>query len=370
MFYLQDDVDPGFTDRESQARLSLWLVGVLFMTTGFATLFRPLAAEMHPLFTWMGVLNTCLFGGLWLLFRNRRWAPYAPYVLIALCHLMGFPLLLLSGGPNSQFSSLIPLYPVFCALLGSRKLAVSVLLFWMVAIPAMYFLGRWVPDLSGEVVGKEKTAARTFWLMLSSFIALLFTLQFFKRLTLLQAQLRAQAEMDPLTGLGNRRKLDKALGREIASARRHNRWITLMMIDVDHFKLFNDSRGHAEGDQALCKVGEVLVGQTRRGQDTVVRFGGEEFVIVLGETDTEQARKVADKICTAISELELPYMVADAEDEPQAGGSSLKSLTVTIGLVSGKGSRLGTSELLLRLADNALYKGKLSGRDCIIAEEC
>jgi diguanylate cyclase (GGDEF)-like protein len=146
---------------------------------------------------------------------------------------------------------------------------------------------------------------------------------------------------DDLTGVGNRRRLDRDLTIEAHSGEAP---VAVIMVDVDHFKRINDDYGHDAGDQALRAVADVLRREVRTG-DVVYRYGGEEFCIVLVNTTTTEAAQVAERIRFAVSRMAL------AVDEP---------LTVSIGVALGKGAHV--AHTLIR-ADEALFKSKDAGRD-------
>lgn len=164
-----------------------------------------------------------------------------------------------------------------------------------------------------------------------------------------EANLRAST--DALTNLRNRRFFLDQLNRDFAQARRHQRYLSILMIDIDHFKSFNDTYGHAMGDQVLMSVAAVL-GQAVRMADIVARYGGEEFIVALPDTDLEGAMVVAERIRRAVSEIEL----LDPEGKP------LRQLTVSLGAttLSGRDERIAD---LIERADRALYLAKLKGRD-------
>lgn len=174
-----------------------------------------------------------------------------------------------------------------------------------------------------------------------------------RRLALMTEQLKVLATTDALTGLTNRRALDEALEREVLRSRRTLDQLSVVMVDVDHFKRFNDLYGHIEGDRCLQAVARVLRATATRVPDIVARFGGEEFCLVLPGTDEEGAYFIADAARRALMELGIPH--ADSE----AG-----VVTASFGLASYNLSETGRSagDLLVR-ADQALYTAKASGRN-------
>ncbi|WP_426133988.1 diguanylate cyclase [Pseudomonas sp. PWP3-1b2] len=161
------------------------------------------------------------------------------------------------------------------------------------------------------------------------------------------------AATDALTGLANRRTLDQRLRLEWDRAQRSSESLTLLMIDVDHFKAFNDLHGHQGGDEALRMVAQVISGNIRRPADLAARYGGEEFAVVLPHTDASGAWVIAEHIRSSVEHLPR---TANAE----------RPITVSIGMSTwDKRSRMSLETLLLS-ADQALYEAKHSGRNRIV----
>jgi diguanylate cyclase (GGDEF)-like protein len=159
------------------------------------------------------------------------------------------------------------------------------------------------------------------------------------------------SRVDPLTGLGNRRQFDESLHREWTRARRGGAGLALLMIDVDHFKLLNDSFGHPVGDQRLRTIADALAGCATRAADVVARYGGEEFAAIVPGVTLAQAAMLAETMRSAIERLALP--------SPAPGGR----VTVSIGI--GHSARPGANDpaALLAAADAALYDAKQGGRN-------
>lgn len=173
---------------------------------------------------------------------------------------------------------------------------------------------------------------------------------------LLEDQLRLFGESlrDPLTGLHNRRFLSEALEREWRRAYRQLLPLSVLVVDVDHFKKYNDRYGHAQGDIALIAVGHCLKTSCCRPGDLTIRYGGEEFLLLLPETDLNGARLFASKLVGAVSALGLRH-----DDSP------LGSVTISIGgtvVESRPGLDIGHKRVILA-ADEALYRAKDGGRN-------
>ena len=163
--------------------------------------------------------------------------------------------------------------------------------------------------------------------------------------------LQSLAAIDPLTGLYNRRQFETLARAELARCQRYVRPCSFLMIDVDHFKLVNDTFGHQMGDWVLKMVANTLTA-ARRDADVVARFGGEEFVIMLPETTRDAAAMVAERIRSMVAASAL------------AVGDSRLSLTISVGVGETMAGLPGV-EAVLRDADQALYDAKANGRNIV-----
>ncbi|HEV2673470.1 MAG TPA: GGDEF domain-containing protein [Aliidongia sp.] len=177
----------------------------------------------------------------------------------------------------------------------------------------------------------------------------------YSRLAVANAALRDLAGRDGLTGLFNRRHLDAALAMEWLRAHRERVPISVLMIDVDHFKGFNDTYGHQEGDACLRRLAAVLVEATRRPADLAARYGGEEFLLCLPGTSSEGALEVAYKIRAAVRDMAIPH-----------AASTQRVVTVSIGLAGMVPQDGETSDELVAAADTGLYRAKSAGRDRVM----
>jgi diguanylate cyclase len=168
--------------------------------------------------------------------------------------------------------------------------------------------------------------------------------------------IRAESLTDPLTGLGNRKYFDRALDTAVAHAIKQEEPLSLLMLDIDHFKSFNDNYGHLTGDQVLRLVGQSLK-QTISGRDTMARYGGEEFAVVLPDADLAKALTVAEQIRRVVMAREL---------KKKSTGEILGRITISIGV-----SMLQAGEdmdMLIERADACLYAAKRGGRNRVVCK--
>jgi diguanylate cyclase (GGDEF)-like protein len=164
------------------------------------------------------------------------------------------------------------------------------------------------------------------------------------------ARTRRLASTDGLTGVYNHRTFQERLSQEIARADRYSRPLSVLMIDVDHFKVYNDTNGHPQGDIVLQDLARLLQ-EMSRTSDTIARWGGEEFAIILPETDSVGAQKIGQRLCEQVERYPFPGQ------DLMPGGT----LTISIGVATYAAA--SSKEALLQGADTALYTAKREGRN-------
>jgi diguanylate cyclase (GGDEF)-like protein len=167
----------------------------------------------------------------------------------------------------------------------------------------------------------------------------------------LNAELAEQSETDALTGVANRRRFDRALAEESNRAQRHGIALSLLLLDIDHFKAYNDRLGHPAGDRCLRQVADTVRTLGQRSSDLLARFGGEEFVLLLPHMAASEAEQHAHRLRTALANAALPHPAS-----PVAG-----VVTVSIGIAEHRPGDDGAT--LLARADAAMYVAKNSGRN-------
>jgi len=174
-----------------------------------------------------------------------------------------------------------------------------------------------------------------------------------KKLKIANKKLENASYTDSLTGLHNRRYFNFIYARELKRAKRSKSYITFMMIDIDYFKQYNDTYGHVEGDFALKSVAKVLKDTLKRPSDYVFRLGGEEFGVLLSDTDESSSAKLAREICDAVRARELKHEKSTV----------CEFVTISIGVVCCIADDALDDEILISRADEMLYAAKESGRD-------
>jgi len=165
--------------------------------------------------------------------------------------------------------------------------------------------------------------------------------------------LRSLSFLDGLTGIANRRRFDETMAREWRRCGRSHQPVSLIILDVDHFKSYNDHYGHQAGDECLRALAEILGDQVKRSGDLVARYGGEEFVVLLPETENDGAERVAERLRSAVAESGIPH----------ANSPVAPHVTISLGVATMVPGGGFTPELLAQMADQLLYQAKRSGRN-------
>jgi len=177
-----------------------------------------------------------------------------------------------------------------------------------------------------------------------------------QRLTLLSEELHLLSTTDSLTGLANRRHFENCFELEWRRAIRNQDSIALIIIDIDYFKKYNDLYGHQAGDDCLRTVCSSLQTYAQRSGELVVRYGGEEFVVLLPRMTLAGAQHIAENMCQSVRELNISH-----ED------SNEKNVTISLGVTAMIPNINDDDESLLRDADRALYQAKANGRNCVVS---
>ena len=169
-------------------------------------------------------------------------------------------------------------------------------------------------------------------------------------------QLSILALTDGLTGISNRRHFDEQALALLSMAQRSKTTLAVLMIDIDHFKQYNDHYGHAAGDACLIQVGKVISAAFQRPGDCAARYGGEEFAVVSLAVSLEEMQQHAEQLREKVMALNIPHLK-----------SKHARITVSIGVVAHMPKRENSISMLLKKADDALYAAKELGRNCVVA---
>jgi diguanylate cyclase (GGDEF)-like protein len=217
-------------------------------------------------------------------------------------------------------------------------------------IPVIFVTGR--GDLDAEVRGLEMGAVDYVTKPISP-AAVRLRVRNQIELKRAREQIAQLAETDALTGVANRRRFDRMFDLEFRRLYRTGAPLSLILLDVDHFKLFNDHYGHVTGDDCLRKVAGAVDGVVSRAADLVFRYGGEEFGAVLPETIFSGAVLIAERIRDAIAAIQIPH----------ATSPTAEYLTVSLGVASVNCRNFASPEEVIALADEQLYRAKSEGRN-------
>ncbi len=258
-----------------------------------------------------------------------------------------------------------PLTPLLClVLMGLGPLFSSTVsvIFWFKGVPnAKYFALGWLIGHLTSTIDFLRISGLIPYLPFMDFIlplSLFFMLFFFALAIIDQTHLiQYFARQDPLTGLANRRHFDQCLETEYLRNMRFDRPISIVMIDVDFFKSYNDRYGHSAGDKCLRAIAEVLTEFSRRPGDLAARYGGEEFVVMFSETKAEEAEQLAECIRVAVEGLSLKHKKSKAGDV----------VTVSLGVAAAVPDPDTPRSALIQQADKALYQAKKAGRNRVVA---
>jgi diguanylate cyclase (GGDEF)-like protein len=175
-----------------------------------------------------------------------------------------------------------------------------------------------------------------------------------QQLEIANKRLEQLATLDGLTNIANHRRFKEFLAQQWHHSHREQQPLSMLLMDVDYFKLYNDTYGHQGGDSCLKQVAAVLGETIKRTTDLAARYGGEEFVVVLSNTDKSGAMVVAERIRALVEELQIPHMASTINPY----------VTLSIGIASVVPNHENQAEDLIAAADRALYHAKENGRNC------
>mgnify|MGYP000743011582 CR=1 FL=1 len=303
------------------------------------TFISPIESVVSKLIYYQGLLGIFGFYSLWLLVRSAIESSSQSKLMILSC------IVLLCGGINDVFAASSSAYNTYLA---------EYALFLFLFVQTQYHSLRFVRalDTAEHLTNnlKQEVAQKTNELSIRN-RELEDKAEYLK---LQHDRIKELSETDHLTGLYNRQTFDSFLDKTFDQANQHGNKLSLAMLDIDNFKNINDSFGHQVGDDCLKVVAEFLRDANLRKNDFVARYGGEEIVIVLINTDISLARVISQRICDGLSQIEMC-----ADQNPIA-------LTASFGVSEITHNNVKTSIELLKLADDALYEAKAQGKNRVV----
>lgn len=261
-----------------------------------------------------------------------------------------------TGGIDASVVLLAPMIPIMTVLLINARAA------WITfGIVCLILVGIFILDIYGYVpentVDPELLLMSRYLVLTSLCLVSTWVVSHFSSISrTLLSQLEQQSNVDYLTGVLNRRGIETKLLQEINKAKLSNTWLSIIMADVDFFKLYNDSNGHIAGDNCLKDIAKLIGDHGLRSEDIVGRFGGEEFILILPDTNIDEANKIAENLRKIILKQNIPY-----------GPKNTSPVTLTLGVTSAYGQNINGTEQLIRDADATLYKGKDQGRNQVVS---
>ncbi len=328
---------------------------ILTLTSLVPTIVVPIFVNQSYYFTLAGVANTCMFATLYLIIANNKPQYWHRYLVISMGYLSIVPLIIVSGGINSQFTSLLTVSPVMVALLSNNRDSKIVTVLTVLFILSLLFYHDNLISLSNETISIDRTRSRATWLILGCLLGAGFAQVFNQTNQKLRAALTKRAYQDELTGLPNRRNIMEILQQKLSNYQANDP-IAILMIDVDHFKKLNDSYGHLFGDECLQAVSRSISESIQTNRGVVGRYGGEEFLAILSDVTPDEAVNLAQNIRRNIADLKL-----------QTHDKQPVRITVTIGWDYVELTEHLAVSSILNPADKALYVGKQQGRNQVVA---
>ena len=353
---------PGFIifwlvrDYTNELMTMIWL-GALIVISGLRFLDISLTrSKLHTITDYRAVekkfaLGSALIGtaygtGLFLFLPQL---PHLNQIAILSVIITVIPVALVSFSTNklSFLLYFLPalILPIFQCLLLSDLFHIYLALFGIIYLYVVITLFDWQYDVLAEAINLRLTNHELVISLTNSN----------KQLEALNKRLEAISTVDSLTNLSNRRYFDDALQRELLRAQRAKTSISLILLDIDFFKQYNDEYGHVAGDNCLRLISTVLQENVKRPGDMAARYGGEEFCIIMPDTDQNGALNLAEQIKSEVESLNIPH-----------GKSRIANhVTVSMGTATTVPGLHVTTNMLINAADKALYIAKKDGRNCI-----
>ena len=300
---------------------------------------------------------------------------WLPLGILLIVRRIGVPyrleLLMVASGLIGTFTrlSLLTLHPSLTTMWTTMMVGIVLLIYLYLPLRLVVSIGLagvfsviapvWWTIAQGNLLTTDLFLRGLTWLALANALGFIAANSLQRSLRIQFAQsllLQRLLSTDAMTNIANRRRFDDVLTREWRRCGRSGAPLSLLMIDVDHFKAYNDHSGHVEGDECLRQVAKLLGAAAKRPGDLVARYGGEEFVCLLPEVDVAGARTVADKLVEAVRRDNIPHPCSPLGPR----------LTISVGSATADGM-LGEPLALVAFADKLLYAAKAAGRDQVMA---
>ncbi len=338
--------------KEASTRLIFWpvLKRCALLGAGVDVLLMGLFYYLDsPVLTWVNILSMAIYlAAYYLLVQGHNRLAVNMMRLEVLGHsTLG---VLMLGWHSGAYYYMLLFIPLIVASAKPRQTFRTVTALWIYYLGLYLVCQLWLTPL--QPISHEATVIMHAFSITVMFVMLTYLSHLYVRaVRRAQDRLQLQAITDSLTGLYNRRQALEVAHDALDARKCSQAPLSLILIDIDHFKHINDSHGHDGGDQVLCAVGEALR-QALRPQDTLARWGGEEFLVILPDADLEQAREVAERLRQQVETIRIKLTRGTA------------AVSVTLGVSEHLGSE-ALDECIVR-ADMALYEGKGLGRNRVV----
>lgn len=314
------------------------------------------AGTLHPLGTIASLSVIVVLFSVAILSGKKISANTGAWILVIMCWLAVTVGGYAAGGINAPATIVFTLIPLAAAYLLDIRATIIMCILCITSVLILFII-----DLNGyaqpvTIEESKLELVKAAWLIFVIFLVSIMGWFYNKNTGLLTQALEEQASTDFLTQLANRRRLNEMLEQEFNRMRRFNNWLTILMVDIDYFKKFNDEEGHVKGDESLILVANCIKEFCQRSTDVVGRYGGEEFLLILPDMEPDNAKTLSENILIAVRKIHIECIKPENEN-----------LTVTIGCLSVCDTDLNDPKDLIAQCDKLLYKGKNDGRNRVIS---
>ena len=329
---------------------------ILAVFAGIAITARLALGLYRSPVVWMLFFTICVLLFCFQYVKNEKYTDTVGIIIILLwvsvLDVIGY----MNGGVGFPSLVMMPLIPLVAILIIGPRACVLTLALIVISIGLFMYLHGIEHDFPVSLLSHDvDIVVRSILIILTAVLITWIGWHYSARNHHLIRFAWSHASHDYLTGLVNRRLIDETLQNEIDRARRNHRWLSCIIVDIDHFKEINDSYGHQAGDETLINIANLLDSSVKRAGDVVGRYGGEEFLIILPETDQIKAMDIAEKIRSKVANAVI--MLTDGHNI---------HVTLTLGVTSVNAQTQTTSSQMIHAADSALYEGKASGRNTVV----